>query len=142
MRISDWSSDVCSSDLAEETGHRQQRISDFGLPNVAEFAPLDFVALLEERTAGTAGWPHVTRWLARRTAHALVRLPQGRTDENGLRDYANIRPRELDDTAAARQHAHTPGSTADVPVKPPEASAVRPVRNTSHDAPAAMPGTR
>src|SRR3546814_19209124 len=101
MRISDWSSDVCSSDLAEETGHRQQRISDFGLPNVAEFAPLDFVALLEERTEGTAGWPHVTRWLARRTGHALVRLPQGGTDENGLRDSVMIITRELGDTAPA-----------------------------------------
>src|SRR3546814_17035961 len=83
------------SAAARETGQRQQRLSDFGLPNVAEFAPLDFVALLEERTEGTAGWPHVTRWLARRTGHALVRLPQGGTDENGLRDSVDRKSTRL-----------------------------------------------
>src|SRR3546814_19085242 len=103
MRISDWSSDVCSSDLAE-------------------FAPLDFVALLEERTEGTAGWPHVTRWLARRTGHALVRLPQGGTDENGLRDSVMIITRELGDTAAALTEALTPGSPGGVTVTPAESS--------------------
>src|SRR3546814_4502353 len=99
MRISDWSSDVCSSDLAE-------------------FAPLDFVALLEERTEGTAGWPHVTRWLARRTGHALVRLPQCGTDENGLRDSVMIITRELGDTAAALTEALNPGSPGGVTVTP------------------------
>src|SRR3546814_1713288 len=105
MRISDWSSDVCSSDLAE-------------------FAPLDFVALLEERTEGTAGWPHVTRWLARRTGHALVRLPQGGTDENGLRDSVMIITRELGDTAAALTEALNPGSPGRVTVTPAAARAV------------------
>lgn len=109
---------------AEETGYRQQRISDFGLPNVAEFAPLDFVALLEERTEGTAGWPHVTRWLARRTGHALVRLPQGGIDENGLRDSVMIITRELGDTAAALTEALNPDSPGGVTVTPEEARSV------------------
>src|SRR3546814_10636102 len=34
--------------VAEETGYRQQRISDMGLPNVAEFPTLDLINMLEE----------------------------------------------------------------------------------------------
>ncbi|HVM38320.1 MAG TPA: hypothetical protein VM265_08040 [Sphingomicrobium sp.] len=61
---------------AAETGKSQQRISDYGHRNTGDFAPVDVIDCLEERTVGTAGAPHVTRWLARRRGMMLVPLPQ------------------------------------------------------------------
>src|SRR3546814_12210420 len=40
MRISDWSSDVCSSDLSSSHGFRQSRLTDDGTRNVVGFDPL------------------------------------------------------------------------------------------------------
>src|SRR3546814_10857694 len=55
---------------------------------------------------------------------SLVRLPQGGTDENGLRDSVMIITRELGDTAAALTEALNPGSPGGVTVTPAEARAV------------------
>lgn len=54
-----------------EFGVRQQKVSDMGLPNVAEFPTLNLIDALEERTVGYPGWPHVTAWLARRRGDAM-----------------------------------------------------------------------
>src|SRR3546814_10116556 len=51
-------------------------------------------------------------------------LPQGGTDENGLRDSVMIITRELGDTAAALTEALNPGSPGGVTVTPAEARAV------------------
>lgn len=60
---------------SEETGKVQSRISSYGLPNTADFPPLDVIDALEARTVGTAGHPHVTGWLARRRGYELVKAP-------------------------------------------------------------------
>ena len=60
---------------AAETGKGQSRISNYGLTNTADFAPIDVIDTLEARTVGTAGHPHVTAWLARRRGYELVKLP-------------------------------------------------------------------
>jgi hypothetical protein len=60
---------------AAETGRSQSRICAYGHRNMADFAPVDVVECLESRTDGTAGHPHVTRWLARQQGYGLVRLP-------------------------------------------------------------------
>lgn len=70
--------------VAEETGIRQQEISDYGLPNVAKFASVDLVDFLEDRTVGLPGWPHVTGWLCRRRGGVFVPLPQGGADADGM----------------------------------------------------------
>ncbi|MES2138000.1 MAG: hypothetical protein V4502_13205 [Pseudomonadota bacterium] len=58
-----------------ETGKSQSRISAYGHRNMGDFPPVDVVARLEASTAGSAGHPHVTRWLARQAGYALVSLP-------------------------------------------------------------------
>lgn len=85
---------------AVETGVRQQKISDMGLANVPDFPTLDLIDKLEERTEGTAEWPLVTRWLARRRGFALVRLPDGQPDEAGLLQAIMEITKELGETAA------------------------------------------
>jgi hypothetical protein len=60
---------------AAETGKSQPRISAYAHPNTADFPPLDVIDALEARTVGSASWPQVTGWLARRRGCALVRLP-------------------------------------------------------------------
>lgn len=70
--------------VAEETGIRQQEISDYGLPNVAKFASVDLVDFLEDRTVGLPGWPHITGWLCRRRGGVFVPLPQGGADADGM----------------------------------------------------------
>lgn len=67
-----------------ETGVRRQKISDMGLPNVAEYPTLDLIDALEERTVGLPGWPHVTTWLSRRRGGVFVPLPQGEPDAEGI----------------------------------------------------------
>src|SRR3546814_12517491 len=60
MRISDWSSDVCSSDLAGTARHAVDHVAAAGCPAVeqvgrcpgtpAEAAPVDAAAIAEVRT--------------------------------------------------------------------------------------------
>jgi hypothetical protein len=59
---------------------RQQRMSDCGLTNTPDFLRIDEVGDLEDVTAGTAGWPQVTRVLARRQGFVLVRIAHTRAD--------------------------------------------------------------
>src|SRR5206468_710369 len=47
-------------------------------PNVPAYPPLDVIDALEERTHGTEGWPHVTRWLCRRRGGIFLPLPKVR----------------------------------------------------------------
>ncbi|WP_289145220.1 hypothetical protein [uncultured Sphingobium sp.] len=69
---------------AEESGVRRQKISDMGLANVAEYPTLDLIDLLEDRTVGLPGWPHVTSWLCRRRGGVFVPLPRGGADADGM----------------------------------------------------------
>jgi hypothetical protein len=63
-------------EAAEEvTGRAQSRLSAYGLPNTADFAPIDVVVALEARTHGTPGHPLVTRWLATENGYLLVPKP-------------------------------------------------------------------
>src|SRR3546814_5882873 len=104
MRISDWSSDVCSSDL--------------------EFPTLDLIDMLEERTVGTADWPPVTRWLARRRGFALVRLISEGAEPETLRDAIMTITRKLGDTADEVAEALHPASERGAEVSPAEAQAI------------------
>lgn len=60
---------------AAETGKSQSRICAYAHPNTADFPPLDVIDVLEARTVGSPGHPHVTAWLARQRGCALVTLP-------------------------------------------------------------------
>lgn len=60
---------------AVETGRSQPRLSSYAHPNTPDFPPLDVIDTLEERTRGLPGFPHVTRWRARRLGFELVQLP-------------------------------------------------------------------
>jgi hypothetical protein len=60
---------------ALETGKSQGRICAYGLPNTDAFPTLDVIITLEQRTHGTGGHPHVTRWLAAQVGFGLVALP-------------------------------------------------------------------
>lgn len=69
------------AEAGEATGYRQQEISDWERPNVAQFPRLDAVLALEAMTVGTPGHPHVTRLAARRLGFSLVPVaPGGRAD--------------------------------------------------------------
>lgn len=61
---------------AVHLGRAQSRLSDWSSVNQPAFAPIDVVMALEGVTAGTPGWPHVTRAMAAATGHVLVRLPE------------------------------------------------------------------
>ncbi len=65
------------------TGVRQQKLSDCGNANTADFLTLETVVELERRTVGHPGWPHVTRTFARLHGFAMVRLPQIRDAVGG-----------------------------------------------------------
>jgi hypothetical protein len=60
---------------AAETGKGQSRISSYTLRNTPDFAPLDVIDRLEDRTVGQQGWPHVTAWLCQRRGGVFVPLP-------------------------------------------------------------------
>jgi hypothetical protein len=60
---------------AQETGKGQSRICAYISRNMPDFAPLDVIDCLEDRTVGKDGWPHVTSWLARRRGAELVFPP-------------------------------------------------------------------
>ncbi len=67
-----------------QADHRRvdhRRMSDIGNANHGAFLRLDEAAELEELTVGSVGWPHITRAMAARTGHALVRLPDPRLND-------------------------------------------------------------
>lgn len=70
--------------------------------NTLDFAPIDVVHDLEERTASKAGWPHVTRHGARALGLALVAVPctQHVTSDNVHRHLADAH-RESNDVITA-----------------------------------------
>lgn len=109
---------------AIETGVRQQKISDMGLPNVPEFPTLDLIDTLEARTEGTADWPLVTRWLARRRGFALVRMISEGAEPESLRDAIMTITRKLGDTADEVAEALHPASEDGANVSPGEARAI------------------
>lgn len=53
-----------------------RRLSEYGRPDNDVFMPVDVVEDLEAVTHGKAGYPHVSRRLARRAGFALVALPE------------------------------------------------------------------
>lgn len=61
---------------SELLGRAQSRYSDTGSPNTEVFLTICEVAALEDRTAGAAGHPIVTRELARRQGYELVARPR------------------------------------------------------------------
>ncbi|ARR54573.1 hypothetical protein HY78_14605 [Rhizorhabdus wittichii DC-6] len=63
---------------------RHQTHSDYGAPNVDQFAPVDVIAELEEVTMSAPGWPHVTRELCARAGGLFVPAPPG---ELGAADW-------------------------------------------------------
>lgn len=55
----------------------KSQLSDVGNVNISDkFMPLDVIDDLEAVTAGTPGWPQVTRALARRRGFELVPMPE------------------------------------------------------------------
>lgn len=52
-----------------------RRMSDVGNKNHGAFLRIDEAAELEDLTVGQPGWPHVTRAMAARTGHVLVKVP-------------------------------------------------------------------
>src|SRR3546814_9974174 len=95
MRISDWSSDVCSSDLTDEGADRASRTGADGLPRTPQRAP-------PARTA---------RHHRARPAGPLRRLPQARPHRaagDRMRSR-QARPRRIAGRAlsAARSEEHT-----------------------------------
>lgn len=60
---------------AEVTGKGQSRLSAYGHPNHAHFAPVDVIMTLEARTHGTPDHPRVTRFLAAHAGYLLVARP-------------------------------------------------------------------
>ncbi len=106
---------------ASETGVRRQKISDMGLPNVAEFPTLDLIDHLEARTVGLPGWPHVTAWLCRRRGGVFVPLPQGDEDGGGLMLTVIEMAGDLGDVSDAVTDALSPSGEAGRDVTPTEA---------------------
>lgn len=93
---------------AVETGVRRQKISDMGLPNVAESPTLDLIDALEDRTVGLPGWPHVTGWLCRRRGGVFVPLPLGDDDADGMMRTVADLAAELGDVSRAVSEAVCP----------------------------------
>lgn len=62
-------------EASEIAGVRQQKVSEWGLPNVECFIDIRSVAALEEDARGSDGWPQVTRALARRHGFELLPTP-------------------------------------------------------------------
>ena len=91
--------------VSVETGVRQQKISDMGLPNVAEYPTLDLIDTLEDRTVGLPGWPHVTHWLCHRRGGVFVPLPQGEDDADGMMVTVAELAGELGDVSRAISEA-------------------------------------
>jgi len=60
---------------AAETGRSQSRLAAYGLPNTADFAPIDVIDAIEDMTHGAPGWPHVTLAMCRRRGGMFVKLP-------------------------------------------------------------------
>lgn len=58
--------------VAGETGKSQSRISDYCSPNTDQFMPIDVVRRVEAMAVGSAGWPQITRALARAQAGSFV----------------------------------------------------------------------
>ncbi|ETI63002.1 hypothetical protein C100_14915 [Sphingobium sp. C100] len=104
-----------------ETGIRQQEVSDYGLPNVARFAPIDLIDHLEDCTHGTAGWPHVTSWLCRRRGGVFVPLPLGRDDADGMMRTVAEMAAEFGDVSRAVADAVCPHGPDGEEVNPTEA---------------------
>ncbi|WP_370169783.1 hypothetical protein [Sphingobium abikonense] len=104
-----------------ETGVRQQEISDYGLPNVARFAPIDLIDHLEDCTHGAAGWPHVTSWLCRRRGGVFVPLPQGSNDADGMMRTVAEMAAEFGDVSRAVADAVCPNGPDGEEVNPTEA---------------------
>ena len=86
---------------AATVGARQQRMSDCGNPNTADFLRLDEVAALEDVTVGAVDHPIVTRALARRQNFALVRLPDALPTRSDLLSLVARQAKENGEVAAS-----------------------------------------
>lgn len=101
-----------------ETGVRQQKISDMGNPNSQIMPPLDLIDLLEDRTVGHPGWPHVTNWLCRRRGGVFVPLPEGPLGTEAITGCVFEMAAELGDVSRCIGEALSDGE-----VSPKEAAA-------------------
>jgi hypothetical protein len=87
--------------VARESGKTQSRISDYGSPNTADFAPLDVVRRVEALGFGAPGHPHVTRALARASGAALSPALPPASGLADLGDHLAAIARETADLAGA-----------------------------------------
>jgi hypothetical protein len=104
---------------AEMLGTRQQRLSDCGHRNTADYLRVDEVARLEDVTHGTPGHPHVTRALARRQGYGLFRVANAAPCGTDLLKLLADQARENGDIASAVLAA-----IADHRIEPHEAEAI------------------
>lgn len=73
---------------AAATGRSQSQLCNYGLPNTADFMPVDAVLTLESATHGSPGHPQISRYLAREAGYALVPLPGAGARETEWSDYS------------------------------------------------------
>lgn len=111
--------------VAAETGDRQQKISDMGLANVPIFPPLDLIDLLEDRTVGHPGWPHVTSWLCRRRGGVFVPLPAASIDAEAITGCVIEMAAELGDVSRSVSDALSGTGAGGTAILPSEAAQVR-----------------
>lgn len=107
--------------VAAEFGVRQQDVSDYGLANVARFAPIDLIDALEDCTVGLPGWPHVTSWLCRQRGGLFLPLPQGVPDAAGMMRTVADMAAELGAVSRAVTDAVCPHGPDGEEVNPTEA---------------------
>jgi hypothetical protein len=87
--------------VERETGKAQSRISDYGSPNTADFAPVDVIRKVEALGAGAPGHPHVTRALARASGAVLSGALPIAAGLEDLGDHLAAVTRETADLTAA-----------------------------------------
>src|SRR3546814_2385930 len=87
MRISDWSSDVCSSDLRHSTSMVFQRFSETGIPAPAMPSGIDALVHAIERPQYCLGLALFHQFLGRlaKTGDRLVAEPDDRPDRKSTR---------------------------------------------------------
>tara|TARA_R110000868_G_scaffold389993_1_gene659423 strand:+ start:1276 stop:1776 length:501 start_codon:yes stop_codon:yes gene_type:complete len=71
--------------------------SDYTGANVDAFIPADAIVDLEKRAVGSAGWPQVTRELARQQGFVLVKVPVADDMTDDLHQIAGDHAKESSD---------------------------------------------
>ncbi|MES1985499.1 MAG: hypothetical protein V4461_11150 [Pseudomonadota bacterium] len=74
--------------------------SDYVRANVDAFIPADAIVDLEKRAVGSAGWPQVTRELARQQGFVLVKVPDPSAVTADLHRHAGDHAKEASDVTS------------------------------------------